>query len=162
MASKIDSFATSIAQFNWFHAIGQPLLEDGVVRLDSFDDWPGPETKIVDALFVELQRFKDDLKSISGDRISELEVLWHNIYRSVIEVAGSAIKYDPKEDAWNARWAATNEGAWTAALMAWHLALDQEIPELLKEVWSWFQKGRWPAGFAVLDQNGKGKGWLVL
>jgi hypothetical protein len=162
MASSSGSFVESLAQVRWFCAIGQPLQEDGVVRLGSCSEWPGPEDPRVAAFFSEHQSFKDELESSFGSRHSELVALWDDIHLRVLGTAGPVIGYDAAEDAWHGPTAATWHAAWIAGLVAWYQAVDRPIPDSVAQQWLWFRRGRWPAGFASLDESGKGKGLLVL
>jgi hypothetical protein len=162
MTSASDPFVDSLSQVPWFSAIGQPLQEKGVVRLLSVSEWPGPEAPNVDRFFSKQQSFKDELEAGFGSRRIELVALWDLIHLRVLETAGSIIGYDPTEDAWHGPTTATWHAAWTAGLVAWCHALDTTVPDWLAQQWDWFKKGRWPAGFASLDNDGNGIGCLVL
>ncbi len=162
MTPTSESFVESLAEVHWFKAIGQPLLEDGVVHLSSCDEWPGPEDARVEAFFCKQQSFHDELEASSGTRRSELVALWDAIHRRVFEAAGPVIGYDPAQDAWHGPSTATWHAAWTAGLVAWCQALQHPVPDWLAQQWDWFRRGRWPAGFASLGKNGEGRGCLVL
>ena len=162
MVSNPDSFVAAFAEIRWFHAIGQPLLDEGVVRLASCSEWPGPEDPRVEVYFTKQQDFKDELEALLGGRRSELVAIWDAIHRRVLEIAGPVIGYDPAEDAWHGPSTATWHAASSAGLIAWCQAIEYPVPDWLAQQWAWFKKGRWPAGFASLDKNGKGIGCLVL
>jgi len=162
MTSTTNPFVESLAQVHWFNAIGQPLQEDGVVRLSSFSEWPGPEDRRVEAFFSKQQSFRDELELSSGSQRLDLVALWDLIHRRVLETAGPVIGHDPAEDAWHGPTTATWHAAWTAGLVAWCQALQHPVPDWLAQQWAWFRRGRWPAGFASLDENGEGKGCLIL
>ena len=162
MSAASDPFIESLTQIRWFHATGQPLQEEGVLQLASCVDWPGPEDPRVEAFFSKQQALKDELEKLCGDHHSEMLALWDTIHRRVIETAGPVIGHNPVEDAWHGPSAATWHAAWTAGLMAWCQEVEYPIPNWLAQQWSWFIKGRWPAGFATLGKGGAGKGFLVL
>jgi hypothetical protein len=162
MTSISDPFVASLAEVRWFEAIGQPLQVEGVVRLASWSEWPGPEDPRVETFFINQQSFKDELESSLGCQRSELVALWDVIHRRVLETAGPVIGHDPTEDAWHGPSTATWHAAWTAGLLAWCQALKHPAPDWLVQQWAWFRRGRWPAGYASLDENGKGRGCLVL
>jgi hypothetical protein len=162
MAASSDPFVESLAQVRWFANIGQSLQEEGVVRLSSCSDWPGPEDSGVDAFFSEHQRFKENLEASFGSRRAELLALWDIIHSRVLEAAGPVIGLDPAEDAWHGPSTATWHAAFAAGLVAWCQALQYPVPDWLAQQWAWFGRGRWPAGFASLDENGIGRGLLVL
>lgn len=162
MATTCDSFIASLTEVPWFGAVGQPLQVDGVVRLASCSDWPGPEDPRVEAFFCDQQTFKDQLEALSGAQRAEFVALWDTIQQRVLDTAGPVIGYDPSEDAWHGPSTATWHAAWTAGLVAWCYALQYPVPDWLELQWEWFRRGRWPAGFASLDASGKGSGYLIL
>jgi hypothetical protein len=162
LATTPDSLIASLGQVRWFVAIGQSIDEEGVVRLASFDEWPGPEDPRVETFIGKQQSLKDELEASFGTRRDELATLWNGIHQRVFEVAGPVVGYDAAQDAWHGPTTATWHAAWTAGLVAWCQALEHPIPDWLAQQWAWFKRGRWPAGFAALDSDGNGRGCLVL
>lgn len=142
MTSTSDSFVESLVQVRWFAAIGDPLQEEGVVRLASCREWPGPEDPRVDAFFSKHQTLKDELEASSGRMRSELVALWDVIHRLVLDTAGPVIGHDPAEDAWHGPTTATLQAAWTTGLVAWCQELEHPVPEWLAQQWAWFRRGR--------------------
>ena len=162
MTDSLNSFIASVPQVPWFRNVSQPLEGQSVRRLDSWKDWTGPQDPKVEAVHLEQQAVREDLERALGTRREELLAVWERVEELVITAAGPVVGYDSSEDTWHAPSAAVWHAAWTACLVAWHVALGRALPRSIAEQWEWFKRGRWPAAFASIDETGRGSGWQVL
>ena len=145
----LHKFLAALPSIPWFSKIGQPIASDSnVVRILSWDEWPGPEDPDIIELSIRQQALYDVIMEKSPHETAQLQTLWEQIHRIVFRDAAPSVPYDSEQDTWHAPTAAVWQAAWNAGLMGLCLQLSRPIPEEILEQWEWFSKGHWPSGFA--------------
>lgn len=150
-APDLESFLALLETLPWFQCLGQPHERDPeVVRLRSWDAWPGPQGPYGDWFGRWQSVVREQLEASYPDRLETLEPLWQRIERLVLDRAPSQVQlFDPNEDAWFGPTSCIWGAAYTACLVGWHLALQRDWPPRLTSEWAWYQAGHWPCGYAA-------------
>lgn len=161
-ARTAGEFEQGLAEVPWFAHVGKPSQWDGgCARIFAWEQWPGPENALGEAFGQALQEVHDQIFAACCDVAGDLEALFDRVRASAISYAGVAVPCDPGRDAWHAPTQCVHAAGYAAALIACVLACDWAVPEDLAEMWSWFEAGHWPAGFAhepgdrLNDRSGK-------
>lgn len=152
-----EAFVARLPAVPWFTALGEPLSDPHVPRIDHWHEWKGPESADgeVIALSLRHQEWHDQLLAAHPQREAELDDLWQRVHDHVMTTAAPNAPYDPDADAWHAPTLAVWQAVWTAGLVAWHLACDEPIPRDLQAQWTWYVRGHWPCGYAYLTSDGE-------
>jgi hypothetical protein len=157
--------AVGLAQFerrllgvSWFASLGKPSRWDGgCVRIQGWDQWPGPEHPPIEAAALAGQAIHDAVfAAVGGSAAAGLHGTFDRVHALVLERARTAVPFDPDRDAWHAPTQCVWDAAYWAALVACVLACGWAVPQDLVEVWNWYAAGHWPSGFA--DESGDGPG----
>lgn len=148
----VSCFVESLPCVPWFEQLGEEVGE-GVARIHSWDEWPGPEQEAVAALMQRGQRLYDALvESIEpGGRIA----LRDDVRRIVFRHATSKVPYDESRDSWHAPTAAVWHAAFTAELVAMCVHASHDVPPQIAVQWTWFQRGHWPCGYSAVPGEGE-------
>ncbi|MCD4668913.1 MAG: hypothetical protein K8S14_00555, partial [Actinomycetia bacterium] len=138
-----------------FAALGQPVSDPSVPRLQDWDEWKGPESAggEVIALALRHQDWHDALLEAHRGQEAELQALWQRVNERVMAAAADKAPYDPDADSWHAPTMAVWQAVWTAGLIAWYLACGESIPLDLAQQWRWYARGHWPCGYAYLTPD---------
>ena len=127
----------------------------------AWDDWPGPQSPLVELIHTQHQDLYDELLARSGNGPA-LEAVFDRIRDRVLALAGARVPYDPAEDAWHPPSAAVWHAAWTAGLMALCISEGRTRPPELASQWMWFTRGHWPAAYAREALLGSTAEFVVL
>lgn len=146
MKSAVEDFERSLRDIRFFVNVGAP--HPVARRIESFDDWPGPEDGRVEQIHLRQQAIHDD---VIGSDPSEVQEIFDRVVRSVVIIGSNILNVPEETDAWDPRGTAVWHAAWTAGLVAVHLALQRPLPSDLAGQWAWFQQGRWPAVLVSID-----------
>jgi hypothetical protein len=158
IAPTVEAFLAQLENVSWFSNLGAPTPPDArVVRMLTWDDWPGPEEPAVLELFARehelYERIIDERDADDG-----LMGLSKRVRKTVMRSASNNVPFDPDEDPWHAPSAAVWQAAYITELIALCLQTGRDVPPGLHEQWNWFVRGHWPAGCASLDDPG----WLLV
>lgn len=140
-STNVAEFRKALEKITWFLSIGKP--ESGMVRINTWEDWPGPEDPCVVSIHIAQQECYDSFFSAT-DRAGDFEEIWNSILSVVMNLAKRSVPYSEDEDSWHGPTTAVWHAGWTAALVALHLEAQREIPDELLKQWKWFCAGRWP------------------
>jgi hypothetical protein len=153
---SVNEFLRRLNEVPWFSALGDPVSEQGVPRINNWEEWKGPESAggEVIALSIRHQAWHDALLADHPERETELASLWKRVVDRVMAAAADKVPYDPDADAWHPPTAAVWQAEWTAGLVAWHLACGVPIPADLAKQWDWYTRGHWPCAYAYLAPDG--------
>ena len=154
----IDEFLSEAKNIEWFSAIGNQISNHDVERIESWDDWEGPEDSNVESLHVGHSEILDNI--VEDDDF--LKNLFNKIVDEIIQVASKYAPYDADEDPWYAPTTAVGQAAWTVALISIHLKKSIDVPAMLIEQWNWFKIGHWPCSFSNTGSSDKPNGYCVF
>lgn len=132
-----------------------PLREeelDDVERLQSVDDWPGPEDEHAEELSKDFNGNHRRLVEEAGWlRRGRRQATYDRVRSRVIAIAGPKFPgYRDGADPWHApNCAAYNAGS-VAALMAVAWEANVVPPASLAAEWQWYRHGHWPASGSTL------------
>jgi hypothetical protein len=148
MNARVDEFLDQLETIPWFAKLGKPIPDNqGVKRIYSWKEWPGPEDMEVSEIALRQQALYDEIMEKGQENRQSLEALWNKIEETVFSVAKDAVPYDQNKDAWYGPTAAVWHAGWTAALIGLCLQSDRPIPSELQEQWYWFLRGHWPCSW---------------
>lgn len=154
---EVNNFIAQLEEVPWFSNLGRPVSsEEEVVRIATWDDWPGPEEPAILELSSRQQELFDEIMEGAGEQAPQLKMAWDEVHAVVFRTASVRVPYDPAEDAWHGPTAAVWQAAWTAGLIALCLQTSRPIPAELEEQWSWYVRGHWPSGYASWTDDGLG------
>jgi len=153
-----DRFLSELRSIPWFSRVGQPADDRRVDRIRSWDEWPGAESPLVEAVHLDQQKFHDELRAEYPSDLAGFNELVQEI---VDHVSPSVREYDPDEDSWHAPSTAVWHAAWTAALVAHYVKVDRAVPSTIGEQWTWFLRGHWPAAYRRLSTTEEPEGLIV-
>lgn len=151
-ASSLADFLVNLETVPWFSTISEPITDvPNVLRIRSWDEWPGPMDDGVEALNLRHGALYEEL--VRQD--SSLKVIWDQIHAAVFRRATSAVPFDSTTDAWHGPTTAVWQAAWTAGLIGLCLASGHARPEDLQRQWEWFLRGHWPCGYERIMNDGE-------
>jgi hypothetical protein len=150
IANDVNQFIRALPDVPWFLNLGEPHPRDlEVIRIYSWDDWPGPEGGWCDWLGRYSAVVRERIEADHSARQGELDALWQKIEGTVLRLAsGNVPLFDPDEDAWHGPTTCVWSAAYTACLVSWHLLLSCPLPERVVTEWDWYAAGHWPCDFA--------------
>ncbi len=154
----IDEFLSVAKNIEWFSAIGDPISSHAVERIESWDDWEGPEDPQVEALHSGHGETFDQL--VEGDDTLKHE--FNTIVDEITTIASKYVPYDADEDPWYAPTTAVGQAAWTVALISIYIKKQMDVPKMLVEQWNWFLKGHWPCSFQKNISAEEASGYCVF
>jgi hypothetical protein len=157
----VREFEAALEDVRWFARIGAPT-DEGVPRLATWDDWPGPESPLVERIHLEQQELYDAIVISSAGGGAALEGVFDRIRQRVLALAGTTVPYEPNEDAWHPPTSAVWHAAWTAGLMALCISTGRTPPRALASQWEWFTRGHWPAAYSSDPPDGSAAAFVVL
>ena len=176
MASQLTDFLSDLRVIPWLKNVGQPSpLDRDVLRIYSWDEWPGPEepgSEIQASLYL---RWKEELTS--DDPQGNLPALFEEIQSEVRALARSNVAYDDNQDAWYGPNASVWAAGWLAAVIGCRVARGKSVGEYNREdqwapaaEWHWFRHGHWPCTYfwswrhATLEQVARYHNlrWLIV
>jgi hypothetical protein len=142
-----ESLVTRLVSVPWFVNIGfDDDADDGVCRIRSFDEWPGPEDITGELLAERYGRWADALEPLGPKH--EWPALDRRVREIVTARASWNVPFDPNEDPWrHPPTACVGDAAFVSALLMHYLLVQQPIPNELLEHWAWFARGHWPAAY---------------
>jgi hypothetical protein len=148
-AHSLDEFERSLGKVAWFANLGQPSpWDEGCVRIYAWDQWPGPNKGVAEALAFMAQDFYDRIFAASPLGADALKALFDRMHEIVMDHAHTAVPFDPEQDCFHAPSQCVWHAAYDAGLIACVLASGWPVPDDLVEEWNWFEAGHWPASFA--------------
>lgn len=150
IALDLVRFIDALPGVPWFLNVGKPHLRDHeVVRIHSWDEWPGPERGWCHWFGRYQSVVRERIEAEYSSRRTELEVLWTSIQESVLNLAAAKVPlFDRDRDTWYGPTACVWFAAYTACLASWHLMLWCPLPERLFVEWTWYVAGHWPCDYA--------------
>jgi hypothetical protein len=148
-ARTAGEFERGLAGVPWFAHLGEPSPWDGgCARISAWEQWPGPENALGEAFGQALQDVQDRIFATCPAAAGDLRVLFARVRASAMGHARGSVPFDPGRDAWHAPTQCVHDAGYVAALITCVLACGWLVPEDLAELWSWFEAGHWPSGFA--------------
>lgn len=155
-SNSVEDFLAELETIGWFDKIGQSVAEtSGVVRIHSWEEWPGPEALAILKMSLSHQALYDSIMSNCDRDQAALRALWDRIHDIVFRTACPKVPFDPRQDAWHGPTTAVWQAAWTAGLIGLCLRAGRPIPPELEKQWEWFVRGHWPSGYASLNDKGE-------
>jgi hypothetical protein len=150
IAPDVPRYIALLESVPWFANLGRPHPRDAeVTRIHSWNEWPGPERGNVFWFGRWLSFVQETIEREEAPRRNELKEVWDRAYALVLARAIRNVpEYDPEEDAWHGPTMCVHFAAYTAALIAWHIALGRPLPRMIAEEWRWYADGHWPCDFA--------------
>ena len=160
--SDADTFVRRLAKVPWFVSLGVPSHGDaGVVRIQTWDEWGGPEEETCQRLDHCYAEWLDDLAQLPHTR------QWRSMEKKVRRVVTKRASwnvpdFDPSEDAWHPPTACVLAAAGYSALIAKYLLFAQSVPTQLVEIWFWLARGHWPGAYEEGPDGGAGQADRLL
>jgi hypothetical protein len=161
MNEQTTAFLEDVDRIQWFARVRRPLEGSATRVLADWTEWPGPSDPLVEAIHVRQQEIHDALLA-EFEHPEEAEQEFQRVVNRVIQIAGGAVPFDEKADAWHAPTSAVWHAAWTAGLVALYQLAGRSPERDIAEQWQWFLGGRWPAAAASLDNKNVPVGFVVM
>jgi hypothetical protein len=151
--NSVDVFEQHLSEIPWLRSLGMPL-EPSVPRIRSWEDWPGEDVGLVDALGEWQQSLHDRIIAEAGAYGDVLEDAFVRIRDKVVNLAKGAVSYASKGAIGHVPTHAVWGAAWTAGLVALCLATGRNMPAALDVQWEWYRKGHWPGALDGFPASG--------
>lgn len=139
MNTDLKTFLDKAEQIQFFSNVGGKL-DKSAPRINSWDDWPGPDGNLVAPIHYRQQSLHDEIV----DKDQEVQDYWNTLIKFVLDRSKPNIPWVDGEDSWYAPNTAAWHAAWTFSLYAFFLINEVEPPNEIKVQWEWFEKGHWP------------------
>ena len=134
----------------WFARLGVPSRWDGgCARMSGWEQWPGPEDSAVLALALACADMRERIFSAWPSSAGDGQALFGSVTAAVMSRARAVVPFGLAADAWHAPTQCVWDAGFVAGLVACVLARGWLVPDDLAELWSWYEAGHWPAGFAA-------------
>lgn len=155
----------ALREIPWLAAVGEPGGPDAkVVRLERWEQWPGPEDELVTELdeMLMARTFALGVRDLGHrpptrfggwlDRSRKTRQTFHQARDLVSELASARVLTGPEQDPWHPQTAAVMGARHVAGVVACYRERGLALGELAA-IWKWFEAGHWPCGYA--RHNGK-------
>lgn len=143
---NLDRLSIRVRGVGLFSALGEKIQDSSVIRLRSWEEWPGPEEPRVEAIGTHMQFLHDQI--ISADAEPE----WNRALRITVDFAAALVPYVEEQDAWYAPNIAVWSAAWIFALEEAHVARNLPLPAEVRAQLYWYQIGHWPSSLVSLSR----------
>jgi hypothetical protein len=142
-----EELEAGIESIEFFSKLGQPLSFDGsLVRIGSFDAWPGSESECVVSLQMQEEswwqaaRAAMSAAAVTEDRLERIRV-------RAARLAERNVQPGPEDDPTSPREVCIAEASTVMRTAAAFLLLGWEWPPDLVEVYLLYRAGHWPCGY---------------
>ncbi len=125
---------------DWFVNVGQ--LEKS--SLNSWDDWPGPEDPLCEAIGTIAQKYFDNLSDQHG---LDYDTFMLKV-KEVLSDISTVHEWDQDEDCYDSRSAAAWEASWWVALKYYYDEYGVIFPEIARKMMDFLAAGCWPYGLS--------------
>jgi hypothetical protein len=144
---NLDRLSSRVKEVNLFSALGVELSEPPIIRIRSWDDWPGPKDSRVETIHTHMQSLHDAIV------FRDTEPQWNRALRLTVDIARYLVPFDESQDAWYGPNIAVWSAAWVFALEEVHTAKSIPLPSEMRAQLYWYERGHWPCALVSLSRR---------